>query len=466
MTPREVLALCREKDVKAVDLRFTDLWGAWRHVTLPVGQLDEAVFEEGVALDGASIPGWQPPHESDLVLLPDPQTALLDPFPSLPTLAMIATVYDPRTGEPYARDPRYIAQKAAAYVQRTSVADQVHFAPLIEFYVFAAADYRQSPLEMRVQLAPLGAGCLRGGGQTASAAAALSAASTSGPEALRELRSDLMQALLACGVAVEKQQEQPRSPAQASVALAGGPLVAAADAVQIAKYAIRAAARRQGLLATLMPRPIAGEAGSGMPVQLWLSRQQQPLLAGTGYGGLSEVGMYAVGGLLRHAPALCGLVCPSTNSYQRLGDLARGPGWLAYAQGSGGVACRIPLALGGPQGRRIEFRCPDPLCNPYLALASIAMAVVDGVQLKLSPGAPLEQDPQRLAPAQQKEVPRTPLALDEALTALERDSQFLLRDDVFTPDVLATWVCHKRQQEVEALRAWPHPWEFCQYFDR
>lgn len=461
MTPREVLALCREKDVKAVDLRFTDLWGGWRQVTLPVGQLDEAVFEEGVALDGTGIPGWQAPPESDLVLLPDPQTALLDPFPSLPTLVMISTVYDRLAGEPYARDPRYIAQKAAAFVQRTSVADQIGFAPQIEFYVFETADCRHGPYQTRVHLVPLGANRTGRAGESGAGGDRPAAPAGSGLDELRELCSDLVQTLVACGLAVEKQQPFPEVPGQAAVTLAGGPLVAVADAVQIAKYAIRAAARRQGRVATLMPRPVAGQPGSGMPVQVWLQRQQQPLLAGTAYGGLSEVGLHAVGGLVRHAAALCALVCPATNSYQRLADPARGL-WLGYGPRST-AACRIPHAAGGLRGGRIEFRCPDPLCNPYLALAAIAMAVVDGIQLKLSPGPPLEQDPQSLPPAQRHDLPQPPANLDEALAALARDNQFLVRDEVFTPEVLAVWASAKRQ-EAQALRTWPHPWEYGQYF--
>jgi glutamine synthetase len=467
MTPREVLALCREKDVKAVDLRFTDLWGDWRSVTLPVGRLDEAVFEDGVAIDGSSVPGWQPPHASDLVLLPDPQTAFLDPFPPVPTLAMIGSVYDPLAGEPYSRDPRYIAQKAATYLQRTGVADRLCCGPELHFYVFEAARYAQTAESALVELTPLAPNTGRAAPQSGSVATWGGLAGASGGlEPLRELQTDLMQALVACGLSVESHHQEPAGRGQGACALSYGTPVAVADAVQIAKYCIRSVARRQGKVATLMPQPLAGEPGNALRMHLSLWRGPQPLFAGTGYAGLSELGLYAVGGLLRHAPALCGLVCATTNSYRRL---ARRPGdcaVLAYAQRSRAVACRVPLSPASPDGRRIEFRLPDPLCNPYLALAAVTMAVLDGIQVKLSCGPPLEQDPGDLAPAQRQQLRWAPATLEEALGALEQDSQFLQRDDVFTPDVLETWIGHKREHETAALRTCPHPWEFCQYFER
>lgn len=467
MTPREILALCREKDVKAVDLRFTDLWGGWRHITLPVGRLEEAVFEEGVAIDGSSVPGWQQPHESELVLLPDPQATFLDPFSSLPTLAILCSIHDPRTGEPYAKDPRYIAQKAATYVQRTGVAEEIWFGPEIGFYVFEAARFGSFPLHTFVHLVPLpSGGSLQPTDAGAGAAAGIGPTTAAGGgDPVRELQSDLVQTLVACGLTVAEQHPTPHGGGKMAVSLAAGPLVAVADAVQIAKYCIRGVAHRQKKVATLMPQPVANAAPCGMPLQLALWRDQQPLLAGTGYAGLSELGLYAVGGLLRHAPALCALVCPSTNSYKRLSHLRQSPAWLAYAQGSRAVACRIPLSPSDPRSRRIEFRLPDPLCNPYLALAATTMAVLDGIQLKLAPGPACEHDPRDHAAAEHKALPRAPTTLDAALQALEQDRPFLLRDEVFTPDVLETWVQHKRLHEVEVLRGQPHPWEFGQYFE-
>lgn len=440
MSPREVLALCREKDVKAVDLRFCDLLGTWQHFTIPVGRLDEGIFEDGLAFDGASFRGWQSVHESDMLLLPQPDTAFIDPFAALPTLALIGNIQDPITGEPYSRDPRQIAAKAANYLRHTGIADVANFGPAAEFFVFDGVPRDQNELAAGVPPCPPT-------GQ------------------LRDLRNAMMQSMLDCGLQVEAHHQAIGSSDQCWIDLRYQPLMAMADWLLISKHCVRNVARQAGKTATFMPKPLFGSNGSGMPVHFSFWKDEEPLFAGSGYAGLSDIGLYALGGILRHAPALLAITNPTTNSYKRLAPGSEAPVNLVYSQRNRSAACRIPMSSQSPKARRIEFRCPDPTCNPYLAFAAITMAAIDGIQRKLSPGQPVDRDVYHLPPEELAELPKAPASLDAALTALEGDSEFLLHDDVFTPDVLETWIAHKRQHEVDALRQRPHPYEFCLYFD-
>lgn len=440
MSPREVLAFCREKDVKAVDLRLCDLLGTWQRLTMPVGRLDEGVFEDGLGFDGSSFRGWQSVHESDMLVLPQPDTAFIDPFAALPTLALIGNIQDPVTGEPYSRDPRQIAAKAANYLRHTGLADVASFGPQAEFFVFD---------DMPAEESELGAG-LRSCPPT---------------DDLLDLRNSMMQSMLDCNVQVESHRRTQGGSGQCAIDLRHQPLVKMADWLLIAKHCVRNAARQAGKTATFMPQPVYGENGSGMPVHFSFWKDEEPLFAGSGYAGLSDIGLYAVGGILRHAPALFAITNPTTNSYNRLAPGTAAPVNLVYSQRNRSAACRIPMSSQSPKSRRIEFRCPDPTCNPYLAFAAITMAAIDGIQRKLSPGQPVDRDVYHLPPEELAELPKAPASLDAALTALESDSEFLLHDDVFTPDVLETWIAHKRQHEVAPLRQRPHPYELGLYFD-
>jgi glutamine synthetase len=444
MTPREVLALCREKDVKAVDLRFTDLWGAWQHITIPVGKLEEGVFEDGLGFDGAGAGGSLAVHESSLLLVPQPDTAFLDPFAAAPAQGLICDVQDPGSGEPYSRDPRHIAVKAANYLKHTGIADVACFGPEAQFYVFDEARFQSAAYDSFYHL----------GGKRPDASAAA--------DPLADLLTEMMQALLDCGVQVEAHRRASGSGRQCEIGLAYQPLVTMGDWMQLLKYCVKSAARRHNQVATFMPQPLVNASGSALHVHFSLWKDDEPLFAGGSYAGLSDVGRCASGGILRHAPALLALTNPTTNSYKRLAAGADGPVPLVYSQWNRSAACRIPPHGQSPKAKRIEFRCPDPTCNPYLAFAAITMAAIDGIQLKLSPGQPVDRN---LSGAALAEIPTAPATLDEALIALERDCDFLLKGDVFTPDVIQAWTEHKRKHEVAALRLRPHPYEFCMYFD-
>jgi glutamine synthetase len=469
MTPREVLALCREKDVRAVDLRFCDLLGTWQHFSIPVGKLDQDVFEEGLGFDGSSIRGWQSIHESDMLVVPQPDTAFLDPFTAAPTLALICSVQDPVTGEPYRRDPRHIAGKAANYLRHTGIADTAFFGPEPEFFVFDSARFEASAHEAYYHLDSREGQWNRGRDESPNLAHKLRHKEGYFPcppaDQLMDLRSEMMQAMLDCGLDVEAHHHEVATAGQCEIDMRFQPLVTMADWVLIYKHCVRNVARRRGQTATFMPKPLFGDNGSGMHVHFSFWKDEEPLFAGNSYAGLSELGLYAIGGILRHAPALLALTSPTTNSYKRLVPGYEAPVNLVYSQRNRSAACRIPMYSQSPRAKRIEFRCPDPTCNPYLAFAAITMAAIDGIQLKLSPGQAIDKDIYHLPAEEAAEIAKTPGSLDEALTALERDCEFLLRDDVFTPDVIETWIAHKRQHEVDPLRLRPHPFEFCLYFD-
>jgi glutamine synthetase len=469
MTPREVLALCREKEVKAVDLRFSDLLGTWQHFTIPVTRLDEGVFEDGLGFDGSSIRGWQRIHESDMLVLPQPDTAFFDPFPATPTLALIGNIQDPITGEAYSRDPRHIATKAAHYLQHTGIADAAYFGPEAEFFVFDSARFDAAPHEAYYHLDSAEGEWSRGRAGEGSLAYKLRHKEGYSPcppaDQLLDLRSEMMQAMEGCGLEVEAHHHEVASGGQCEIDLKYRPLVTMADWMQIYKYCVRNVARRHHQAATFMPKPIFGDNGSGMHVHFSFWKDDDPLFAGNGYAGLSEVALWAMGGILRHAPALLAITCPTTNSYKRLVSGYEAPVNLVYSQRNRSAACRIPMYSQNPRSKRIEFRCPDPTCNPYLAFAAMTMAAIDGIQRKLSPGAPIDKDLYHLSPAELTDIRRTPATLDEALAALQGDCEFLLKGDVFTSDLIDTWIEQKRRHEVEAIRLRPHPYEFCLYFD-
>ncbi len=469
MTPREVLALCREKEVRAVDLRFCDLLGTWQHFTIPVGKLDEGVFEDGLGFDGSSIRGWQSIHESDMLVLPQSDTALVDPFAAMPTLAMICNIQDPVTGEPYSRDPRQIAIKAANYLKHTGLADVANIGPEAEFFVFDDARFDAAPHEAYYHLGSREGQWNRGRDEQPNLAYKLRHKEGYFPcppaDQLMDVRSEMMQAMLDCGLDVETHHHEVASAGQCEIDLRFQPLVRMADWMMIYKHCVRNVARRHNMTATFMPKPLFGDNGSGMHMHLSLWRADEPLFAGGSYAGLSETALHAIGGILRHAPALLALTNPTTNSYKRLVPGYEAPVNLVYSQRNRSAACRIPMYSQSPQAKRIEFRCPDPTANPYLAFAAIVMAAIDGIQVKTNPGQPIDHDIYHLAPEQLAELPKAPGTLDEALAALERDHEFLLKGDVFTPDVIETWIGYKREHELDALRLRPHPYEFCMYFD-
>ncbi|MEK6250275.1 MAG: type I glutamate--ammonia ligase [Planctomycetales bacterium] len=473
-TPSEVLALCRENDVKAVDLRFMDFPGLWQHFTIPVDKLDESVFEEGMGFDGSSIRGWQAINESDMLVIPQADTAFLDPFTALPTVAMICNIQDPITREDYSRDPRNVARKAVNYMKSSGTAETCFVGPEAEFFIFDDVRFDQTPNAGFYHIDSIEGQWNRG---TDSKAAG------DGPnlgyklrhkegyfpvppaDQMMDIRNEMMQTMIDMGLDVEAQHHEVGTAGQAEIDLKYNDLVTMADHMMMFKYAVKNTARKHGKTVTFMPKPIFEDNGSGMHTHMSLWKGDEPLFAGSGYAGLSDTAIYAIGGLLRHAASLLAFTNPTTNSYKRLVPGYEAPVNLAYSQRNRSAACRIPMYSPSPKAKRVEFRCPDPSCNPYLAFSAMLMAILDGIQNKIHPGEPLDKDIYDLSPEEAAEVPTTPGSLCESLAAWRRDHEYLLRGDVFTKDVVDTWIDYKTENEVNALRLRPHPYEFCMYYD-
>ncbi|ASV74182.1 Glutamine synthetase type I [Thermogutta terrifontis] len=469
MTPKEVIAFCREKGVKSVDLRFMDFPGVWQHFTIPVTALTEDVFEDGLGFDGSSIRGWQRINESDMLVLPQPDTAALDPFAEIPTLMMICNIQDPVTREDYSRDPRNVARKAVNYLKSLGIADTCYVGPEVEFFIFDDIRYDQTSHCGYYFVDSVEGEWNRGRDEKPNLGYKLRHKEGYFPvppaDQMFNIRNEMMQLMIECGVPVEAQHHEVATAGQSEIDLRFDELVTMADRVMVYKYIVKNVARRHNKVAVFMPKPIFGDNGSGMHTHLSLWKKGQPLFAGSGYAGLSDIALYAIGGLLKHAPALCAFTNPTTNSYKRLVPGYEAPVNLAYSQRNRSAAIRIPMYSANPKAKRIEFRCPDPSCNPYLAFAAMLMAMIDGIQNKIHPGDPLDKDIYDLPPEELQNIPKTPGSLEEALNALRNDHEFLLRGDVFTPDVIDTWIWYKMTNEVDAIRLRPHPYEFCLYAD-
>ena len=469
MTPQEVLALCREKNVKAIDLRFMDFPGLWQHFTIPVSKLDESTFEDGIGFDGSSIRGWQAINESDMLVVPQADTAAIDPFCELPTLMMICNIQDPITREDYTRDPRNIARKAVNYLKSTGIADTCYIGPEAEFFIFDDVRFDQNPHEGYFFVDSIEGEWNRGREENPNLGYKLRHKEGYFPvppaDQMMNLRNEMMQTMIDCGIDVEAQHHEVATAGQSEIDLRFKDLVTMADQLMMYKYIIKNVARKHNKTVTFMPKPVFTDNGSGMHTHISLWNGDSPLFAGDGYAGLSDTAKYAIGGLLRHAASVLAFTNPTTNSYKRLVPGYEAPVNLAYSQRNRSAAVRIPMYSPSPKSKRLEFRCPDPSCNPYLAFSAMLMAVIDGIQNKLDPGDPLDKDIYDLPPEEAAKVPQTPGSLEGALDALEKDHEFLLVGDVFTRDVVDTWINYKRENEVDAIRLRPHPYEFCLYYD-
>jgi len=469
MTPREVLALCREREVRAVDLRFMDFPGTQKHFTIPVEALSEESFEEGFGINGSSLQGWQAINESDILVVPQAATAFIDPFQA-GTLAMTCNIQDPITREDYAKDPRNVARKAENYLQSTGLADEARIGPKTEFFVFDDVRFDQNEFESYYHVESVEGPRNRGRDRDRDSSGYairrrqgyLSVPPT---DTLQALRTEIMLALMECGVASTGQHHEVATAGQCQVDMAHGPLVQVADHLVRYRYIVKNVARRHGQTATFMAKPLWNDNGSGLHLNLSLWKNGESLFAGSGYGGLSELAMYAMGGILAHSPALLAFCCPTTNSYKRLVPGFDAPVNLTYSYRNRSAAIRIPVHGIRPEDKRFEYRCPDSSANAYLAISAVLMAAIDGIQNKLDPGPPLDKDIYELEPEELTGVPRTPGSLSEALEALRGDHEFLLRGDVFTEDVIDTWTWYKTAHEVDAIRQRPHPYEFVMYYD-
>jgi glutamine synthetase len=469
VTPKEVLALCREKDVKAVDFRFMDFPGLWQHFTIPVSCLDEDTFEDGLGFDGSSIRGWQAINESDMLVVPQPETAIIDPFTELTTLTMICNIQDPITREDYSRDPRNVARKSVNYLQSTGIADTAYLGPEAEFFIFDDIRFDQKAHQGYYYIDSIEGEWNRGRDEGPNLGYKLRHKEGYFPvppaDQMMDIRNEMMQTMIDCGLDVECQHHEVGTAGQSEIDLRFAKLVEMADDLLLYKYIIKNVAKKHGKTVTFMPKPIFSDNGSGMHTHISLWKDDKPLFAGSQYAGLSEIALHAIGGILKHAPALLAFTNPTTNSYKRLVPGYEAPVNLAYSQRNRSAACRIPMYSPSPKSKRIEFRCPDPSCNPYLAFSALLMAVIDGIQNKINPGDPLDKDIYDLPPEEAASVPKTPGSLEAALGALDSDHEFLLRGDVFTEDVIETWINYKMVNEVDALRLRPHPHEFCMYYD-
>ncbi|MFO1020314.1 MAG: type I glutamate--ammonia ligase [Planctomycetales bacterium] len=469
MTPREVLALCRERDIRAVDLRFMDFPGTQKHFTIPVQLLTEGSFEAGFGFDGSSIRGWKAINESDMLVVPQAETAMVDPFMNA-TLAITCNIQDPITREDYPKDPRNVARKAESFMKSTGIADQAYFGLEAEFFVFDDVRFDQNEHECYYHIDSV-EGEWNRGKAAPSGNRGYSIRYKEGyfpmppADTLQDLRTEILSTLMDCGIPVENQHHEVATAGQCEVGLKYQTPVKMADHLLTYKYVVKNLAKKYGKTATFMPKPLWNDNGSGMHVNFSLWKNQEPLFSGSEYAGLSRTALYAIGGILKHAHSLMAFCCPTTNSYKRLVPGFEAPVNLTYSSRNRSAAIRIPVYSHTPASKRIEFRCPDGSSNGYLAVAATLMAALDGIQNRIDPGPPLDKDMYDLDPEELTQFPQTPRLLDESLQALQDDHEYLLRGDVFTEDVIDTWIWYKTEYEVEALRQRPHPFEFALYYD-
>jgi glutamine synthetase len=469
MNPKEVMEYCREKNVRMVDLKFMDFPGLWQHFSVPVSQLSEDAFEDGYGFDGSSIRGWQPINASDMLVIPDPRTAMLDPFTKIPTLTMICNIVDPMTKEKYSRDPRNIAQKAEAYLKSTGVADTAYFGPEAEFFIFDDIRFDQNEHCGYYYVDSVEGRWNSGREENPNLGYKPRYKEGYFPvspiDSFQDLRTEMVLKLEETGIEVEAQHHEVATAGQAEIDMKYAPLVTMADQLMMFKYIIKNVAHAHGRTATFMPKPLFNDNGSGMHVHMSLWKDSKPLFAGDRYGGVSEMALFYIGGILKHARALCAFVAPTTNSYKRLVPGFEAPVNLAYSSRNRSASIRIPMYSVSPKSKRLEVRFPDPSCNGYLAFAALLMAGLDGIENRMDPGEPLDKDIYGLSPEELKNVPSTPSSLGEALEALEADHEFLMKGDVFTEDAIYTWLDYKRENEVDPVRLRPHPYEFALYYD-
>ncbi len=467
--PADVLKLVKDNGIKIVDLRFMDLPGLWQHVSVPTHRLKESSFEEGFGFDGSSIRGFQAIHESDMLMIPDPDTAFIDAFTEVPTLALICNIVDPVTKERYPRDPRGIAQRAENYLQYTKIADLAYFGAEAEFFIFDDVRFDQKANAGYYYLDSVEGQWNSGREEGPNLGYKPRHKEGYYPvpphDHFQDLRSEMVLNLEAAGLSIEAHHHEVATGGQSEINVRRETLVRSADNVAIYKYIVKNTAIKRGRTVTFMPKPLFGDNGSGMHCHQSLWKNGKNLFAGDGYGGFSDMGMHYIGGLLKHSPALAAIIAPTTNSYKRLTPGFEAPVNLAYSRRNRSAAIRIPMLSSEPAAIRLEYRPPDPSCNPYVAFAAMMMAGVDGIENKIDPGKPLDKDIYGMSPQELKHVPSLPASLDDALRHLEADHEFLLKGDVFTEDNVRLWIEYKREREVNPLRLRPHPYEFALYFD-
>ncbi|MEW6156039.1 MAG: type I glutamate--ammonia ligase [Verrucomicrobiota bacterium] len=467
-TPKSVIEMARKQEAKMVDIKFVDTFGTWQHFTCPIGELSEEVFSEGLGFDGSSIRGWKSIEASDMLAMPDPATAFIDPFCSVATLSLTCTIAETGTKEAYTRDPRGIAQRAEKYLAGTGIADTAVFGPEAEFFIFdnVQFDTRSNGSFYSVdseeaiwntgrdEMPNLGYKIRHKEGYFPVSPA----------DTQQDIRTEMCLTMEKLGVRIERQHHEVATAGQAEIDYRFDTLIRSADAMMVYRYVVKNVAKKHGKTATFMPKPLFGDNGSGMHTHQSLWKKGKPLFAGNEYAGLSRTALHYIGGLLKHAKALCAFCSPTTNSYKRLVPGFEAPVNLAYSSRNRSAAIRIPTYSENPKAKRVEYRPPDPSANPYLAFAAMLMAGLDGIQNKIDPGEPMDKNLYELPPEEHAKIPQVPGSLGEALDHLDADHEFLLKGDVFTRDFIEMWVSHKRK-EHDALRLRPHPFEFFLYYD-
>jgi glutamine synthetase len=480
MTPEEIKAYCEQNGVRFVDVKFVDLFGQWQHITRPIRELNDwtdynrSPWRNGYGFDGSSIRGFQKIEESDMLLIPDPETAFIDPFIETPTLSVIANVEDPVTRQPYSRDARYIARKAEQYLRETGVGDTVYIGPELEFFIFDEVRF-SNQMHTASYLVDSDEGIWN-----SNAEATLRGDLNQGyrprvkggyfpvapHDTLTDIRNEMVQLMEECGIQIELHHHEVATAGQGEIDMRFDTLTRMGDKALLYKYIVKNVARRNGKVATFMPKPLYGDNGSGMHTHLSIWKNGVNLFAGEEYAGISKLCKHYIAGLIRHGRALMAIAAPTTNSYKRLVPGYEAPVNLVYSARNRSAACRIPLVSPDPRQKRVEFRPPDPSGNPYLTFAAILMAGLDGIINEWDPGEPLDKvNLFDLSPEELANIPTVAQSLDGSLRALEEDHEFLLKGGVFTEDVLETWIAYKYENEVDPIRMRPHPYEFELYFD-
>ncbi len=469
MTPKEFLEFAKKKNAKMVDLKFVDLLGTWQHCSYPLELFDESVFEEGLGFDGSSIRGWQDIHMSDMLAVPDPATGVIDPFFKEPTVSVIAKIVDPVTKEDYTRDPRHVARKGAAYLKETGIADTCFIGPEPEFFIFDEVRYEQNQHRGMYQI-----DSVEGAWNTArfeepnlgyKPSFKGGYFPVSPTDTYHDLRSEMVYEMQKIGIKIEAHHHEVATAGQAEIDMKFDELTKMCDQFMWYKYIIKNVAKRNSKTVTFMPKPVFDDNGSGMHSHFSLWKGGKPLFAGDKYAGLSELGLYCAGGILKHAPAILAFAAPTTNSYRRLVPGFEAPVNLVMSARNRSAGVRIPMYSPSPKAKRLEFRCPDPTANGYLAWTAMLMAAIDGVKNKIDPGKPLDLDIYELSAEELAKYRHTPGSLEEAVEALEADYKFLTEGGVFTDDLVQTWIKWKREEEIKPMHLRPHPHEFHLYYD-
>jgi len=469
-TPQEALNYIKENNIQIVDLKFIDMPGIWQHLSLYHDQIDETAFTDGVPFDGSSIRGWKAINESDMTMVIDPTTAWMDPFMAEPTISFICSIKEPRTGEPYSRCPRTIAQKAIDYLLSTGLGDTAFFGPEAEFFIFDDVRFDQTQNSGYYYVDSI-EGRWNSGKEEAGGNLGYKPRYKEGyfpvapTDTSQDMRTEMLLTMAKCGVPIEKHHHEVATGGQCELGFRFATLVQAADYLLTYKYVIKNVGKKYGKSITFMPKPLFNDNGSGMHVHQSIWKDGQPLFAGDQYAGFSQMGLHYIGGILKHAPALLAITNPTTNSYKRLVPGFEAPVNLAYSQGNRSASVRIPLSGTNPKAKRLEFRCPDATSNPYLAFAAMLCAGIDGIKNQIDPGEPLDVDIYDLSPEELSKIPSTPGSLEGALEALEKDHSFLTESGVFTEDFIQTWISYKLDNEVNPMRLRPHPYEFALYYD-